>query len=275
MSILDYADLAARHGFAGIDIPSLSVVMKTGEAAALKEALAKNRIAPVIFGLAPEMGLEGVEWRRDEETFRQSLQTLEQAARFATEIGLTRCYAYLRPAVDTDAREYEKLLARRLGEMSRLLAEHGIRVGLEWLGPHHLRAEGANAMGARPFIFSMERTLDFIEKISVPTVGLVLDSLHAYTTGIGEKEISLLTAGQIVHVHLSDVVKGKGRAGARSDQRLLPGEGEVDLSGFLRGLPATGYDGYAAVEVIAAENIATTPDQAAAMIRSSLRKFGL
>jgi len=275
MSTLDYVDLAARHGFAGIDIPSLTAVMKTGGASSLRDALAAKGIAPVIFGLAPEMGLEGVEWRKDEETFRHSLVTLAPAARFAQELGLTRCYTYLPPAVDTDSNEYENLLARRLREISCLLGEHGIRLGMEWLGPRHLRAEGTDAMGANPFIFSMERTLTLIEKISVPTVGLILDSLHAYTTGIGGKEISSLAADQIVHVHLSDVVKGQGRVGARSDQRLLPGAGEVDLAGLLRGLRAIGYDGYAAVEVIAPENIAETPDESAIMIRSSLRKLGI
>src|SRR5271170_358196 len=111
-----------------------------------------------------------------------------------------------------------------LGEIARLLGEYGVRVGVEWLGPHHLRADGANPWGAKPFIFTMERTQAFIEKMGVQTVGLILDSLHAYTTNLGEPEIASLAASQIVHVHLSDVVKGKGRAGARSDQRLLPGD---------------------------------------------------
>jgi len=279
MSILEYAALAARHGFDGIDIPSLSAAMKTaqemGGATSLKAALAEKGIVPVIFGLAPEMGLDGVEWRKDEETFRQSLKTLAQVAKFAEELGIERCYTYLPPAVDAEPDEWETLLARRLGEMSRLLGEYGVRVGVEWLGPHHLRAGGANAWGAKPFIFTMEKTLAFIEKMGAPAVGLILDSLHAYTTNVDEREIASLAASQIVHVHLSDVVKGKGRAGARSDERLLPGEGEVDLAGFLRGLRTIGYRGYVAVEVIAKENIAKTPDEAAAMIRSSLCKLGL
>jgi len=279
MSILEYAGLAARHEFAGIDIPSLTAAMMTaqqmGGATALKDALTEKGIVPVIFGLAPEMGLEGVEWRQDEGTFRQSLKTLAQAAKFAEELGIARCYTYLPPAVVAEPDEWEKLLTRRLGEIARLLGEYGVRVGVEWLGPHHLRADGANPWGAKPFIFTMERTQAFIEKMGVPTVGLILDSLHAYTTNLGEPEIASLAASQIVHVHLSDVVKGKGRAGARSDQRLLPGDGEVDLAGFLRGLRKIGYQGYAAVEVIAAENIAQTPDAAAARIRSSLRELGL
>jgi sugar phosphate isomerase/epimerase len=278
MSIVEYADLAARHGFDGIDIPSLTAMMKTapelGGAMALKHVLASKDIVPVIFGLAPEMGLEGVEWRKDEEKFRQSLQSLAEMAGFAEALGITRCYTYLPPAVDANPNEFESLLARRLREMARLLNDHCIRVGVEWLGPHHLRARG-NPCGSNPFIFTLERTLAFIEKIGVPTVGLVLDSLHTYTTNIGELEIAALPASQIVHVHLSDVLMGKGQAGARSDERLLPGEGEVDLRGFVRGLRATGYQGFLAVEVIAAANIGKTPDQAAAKIRSSLRELGL
>lgn len=278
-SLLEYADLAVRHGFDGIDIPSLTAVMRTAEefggAAGLKEELARRNIVPVIFGLAPEMGLEGVEWRKDEETFRRSLKNLTPIATFAEKLGVTRCYTYLPPAIDADPDEWEKLFACRLREISRLLAAHGIRLGVEWLGPHHLRANGANAMGANPFIFTMERTLAFIEKIGVENTGLVLDALHLYTTNAGEREIVHLAASQVVHVHVSDVMKGKGPAGARSDERLLPGEGEVDLAGLLRGLQAIGYQDYAAVEVIAAENIAQTPDAAAARIRASLQKLGL
>jgi sugar phosphate isomerase/epimerase len=279
MSILEYADLAARHGFDGIDVPSLSSARRTaqlmGGPAALKDALTEKDIVPVIFGLAPETGLAGVEWHKDEESFRQSLKTLVSLARFAQALGILRCYTYLPPAVDTDPRKFEDVLTHRLREIARLLDDHGIRVGVEWLGPHHLRAEGSNPFGTNPFIFTLERTLVFIEKVGIPTVGLVLDSLHTYTTNVGEFEIAALTATQIVHVHLSDVIKGKGPATARSDERLLPGLGEVDLVAFLRGLRATGYQGYVSVEVIATNNIAKTPNDAATRIRSSLRELNL
>ena len=279
MSILEYADLAARHGFDGIDVPSLGAAMRTAQSmggpVALKDALDEKDIAPVIFGLAPEMGLAGVEWRKDEERFRQSLKTLANLARFAHALGILRCYTYLPPAVDSDPGKFENMLTDRLREIARLLDDHGIRVGVEWLGPHHLRAEGSNPFGTNPFIFTLERTLAFIDKVGISTVGLVLDSLHTYTSNVGEFEIAALTATQIVHVHLSDVIKGKGPATARSDERLLPGLGEVDLVAFLRGLRATGYQGYVSVEVIAANNIAKTPNDAAAKIRSSLRELNL
>lgn len=279
MSFLEYADLAARHGFDGIDIPSLNAAMKTaqlmGGAAALKDALAEKHIAPVIFGLAPEMNLGGFDWGKDEQSFRQSIKALTDITSFAEALGITRCYTYLPPAVDADPNKFERVLTYRLGEISRLLAEHGIRVGVEWLGPHHLRAEGSNPYGPNPFIFTLEHTLTFIEKIGVPTVGLVLDSLHTYTTNVSESELAALAASQIVHVHLSDVVRGRGREGARSDERLLPGEGEIDLAGFVRGLRATGYEGYFSVEVIAPQKIARTVDEAAARIRSSLDELCL
>ncbi|HXY14787.1 MAG TPA: sugar phosphate isomerase/epimerase [Terriglobales bacterium] len=279
MSILDYADLAARHEFDGIDIPSLTAVMRTaqelGGASGLKVEFANKGVVPVIFGLAPEMGLVGVEWRKDEETFRQSLGGLADIASFAEELGIKRCYTYLPPAVNANPDDFGNLLAARLAEMARLLSKHQIRLGLEWLGPHHLRAGGANSTGANPFIFTMAQTLKFIEKIGVPSVGLILDSLHCYTTGLGESGIAAMKVSQIVHVHLSDVRKGRGRSGARADERMLPGEGEVDLVGFVRGLRTTGYEGYVAVEVIASRNIADTPDEAAAKIRSSLRALAL
>ncbi len=279
LSILEFADLATRHEFDGIDIPNMTAVMRfapeIGGVLALKDELAKRAVAPVIFGLAPERGFEGIEWRKDEETFQRSLGELLHMAGFAEKLGLTRCYTYLPPAVNANPDDFENVLAMRVAEMARLLGAHQIRLGVEWLGPHHLRAGGTNATGTNPFIFSMPRTLAFINKVDVPTVGLILDSLHCYTASVQESDIAALSASQIVHTHLSDVNKGKGPSGARADERILPGEGEIDLFGFMRGLRETAYQGYVAVEVIAPKNIADTPDQAAAKIRSSLRKLAL
>ncbi|MBC8101983.1 MAG: sugar phosphate isomerase/epimerase [Cytophagales bacterium] len=61
----------------------------------------------------------------------------------------------------------------------------------------------------------------------------------------------------------------------RAIPRVLPGEGVIDLPGFLRGLRAAGYQGYIAAEVLAPQDLAPTPDEAAARVRTALQTVGL
>jgi sugar phosphate isomerase/epimerase len=104
-------------------------------------------------------------------------------------------------------------------------------------------------------------------------VGLLIDSYHCYTTGIGRAELAQLSDAQIVHVHLNDATDAPVEA--RDGARVLPGEGVIDLSGFLQGISEAGYTGYVAVEVLAPQPLADTPQEAAVRQRESLRRFGI
>lgn len=273
----EYAALAARHGFDGIDF-GITGAMKAVDqdavpgqqtgASGLRDYLSELGVAPAVFGL-------DVEWRRDDETFAAGMANLPAQAAFAQGLGSTRCCTWMPPATNDDPAAWIKRTAGRFREIAAVFADHGIRLGLEWVGPRHLRAGGANAMGANPVIYTLDGTLDLIAQIGAPNVGLLVDCYHCYTTGIGEAEIAKLTDAQIVHVHVNDAPKGSTPETALDGGRVLPGDGVIDLAGFLRGLQAAAYRGYVATEVLAAEEIAATPDEAAARVRSALQRLGL
>lgn len=271
LTFLEYVDLAARHGFDGVDFGIGAAMRATEELGGpdlLVDYMKEKGVAPASFGL-------DVEWRRDQATFENGMATLLKKAEFAQRIGATRCCTWMPPSTNENLEDWNRLVRRRFSEIGQALHRYGIRFGLEWVGPHHLRAGSANAMGTNPWIYNMADTLDLINDIGLPNLGLLVDSYHCYTTGVTEEDLAKLTDSQIVHVHINDAPKGVGPEGARDGERLLPGAGEIDLRAFLRGLERAGYLGYVAAEILAPQNIAETPEEAAALVRDSLSSAGL
>jgi sugar phosphate isomerase/epimerase len=272
LSFTDLVELAARQGFDGVDFGIGSAMQAAdalgGSAFAVKNYMASQGVEPAVFGL-------DIEWRRDDATFEQGLAALREKADFAQAMGATRCVTWMPPSVSMHVPDWERQVIRRFGEVAVLLEERDIRFGLEWVGPHHLRASGANAMGTNDWINSMSGTLDLIQKLDLPTVGLLVDSYHCYTTGVTEDEIAALGDNRIVHVHINDAPRGIAVEAVRDGERLLPGEGQIDLPSFLNGLRRANYSGFIAAEILSPNFIADDPDTAAAKVRESLRRLGL
>jgi sugar phosphate isomerase/epimerase len=270
LTFLEYIDLAAQNGFDGVDFGIEQAEKSVDEVGRreFEDFINARGITLANFGLP-------VEWRRDEVTYNDHVSRLAHRAELAQKLGCSRCCTYILPATDLAPDEWWRQTVRRFSEIARILSGYGVRLGLEWVGPHHLRAGGANATGKNNVLVDLPQTLELIKDIGNPAVGLLVDSYHCYTTGIGGAEIAKLTPDQIVHVHLNDAAKGVTPEEARDGARVLPGDGGIDLEGFLTGLRASGYDGYVAVEVLAPKPLADTPQEAAAKQRESLRRFGL
>ena len=177
------------------------------------------------------------------------------------------------PSVNGDVAEWHTQTVRRFGEIANVLAEGGVRFGLEWVGPHHLRAGGANAMGANDWVHDLPGTLALMEETGAANIGLLVDSYHCYTTGTTESDIAKLVDSQIVHVHINDT--SATPEAAKDGERLLPGLGVINLAGFLRGLETAGYTGFVACEVLAPKALAEAADEGAGMVRESLAGLGL
>ncbi|GIQ62559.1 sugar phosphate isomerase [Paenibacillus cisolokensis] len=241
-SLKQFAELAARHGFGAVDA-SGGELRQWAEEAGLDAALDALDAIGVRIG---SIGLP-VEWRESEEQFRAGLPKLAQDAEIAAQFGVTACCTYILPSTDDNAARFMAVATRRLRTCARLLGAYGISLGLEFVGPHHLRTRWAN-----PFIWSMEDTLEWIAAIGEPNVGLLLDAYHWYTTGADEAAIAKLRPEQITHVHLNDA-KAVPVEEALDNDRLYPGEGVIDLGTFLRTLHRIGYKGVVAQEILTPE----------------------
>ncbi|MCL6458867.1 MAG: sugar phosphate isomerase/epimerase [Gorillibacterium sp.] len=230
---------AAAHGFEAVDAGGQE----------LEEWIAAKGIEAVRLFLQEKsiqigsIGLS-VQWRNTEEEFLSGLSRLAKDAEVAAAVGCTACCTYILPSTDQNAAYFTMLATRRLRTCAQILAPYGIRLGLEFVGPHHLRTQWKN-----PFIWGLQETLDWIDAINERNVGLLFDSYHWHTNGLGVKDILRLNTTQIVQVHINDAPNVPVSEVLDND-RLFPGEGIIDLSGFLMSLKKIGYTGVVSQEIL-------------------------
>ncbi|WP_248926249.1 sugar phosphate isomerase/epimerase family protein [Paenibacillus hamazuiensis] len=242
-----FIELAAQYGFQSVDASAKELVDAHGVDGA-RALLEKHGISIGSIGLI-------VQWRTTEEEFRAGLSGLAAHAEAAAQLGCTACTTYILPSTDYPAAHFMALATRRLRTCAQILGAYGVRLGLEFVGPHHLRTRWAN-----PFIWTLQETLDWIDAIGEPNVGLLFDAYHWYTNELNVDDIRALRPSQIVHVHINDA-PDVPVAEVLDNERLYTGEGVIDLVGFVRGLRDIGYTGAVAQEVLLPKPPAESPEK--------------
>ena len=116
------------------------------------------------------------------------------------------------------------------------------------------------------------RTLrDFFRAAAInqPNVGLLFDSFHWFTSGGTIAQIETLPTELFLYVHVSDA-PDRPLDQQVNLERVLPGEGIIDLKEMLRALKKKGYEGYVSVEVFDEELQALGLDAAAKNAKAAL-----
>jgi sugar phosphate isomerase/epimerase len=255
--------LAQRHGFSAIDVP-MGEVRRLADAEGVAAVAARFHAAGVRFG---PWGLP-VDWRSDDTKFQQGLTELPDFAALGQQLGATRVNTWVLPGQnDRTAQEQFDYLLQRFRPIAAILAEHGCRLGLEFIGPKTLRARFTHE-----FAYTAGDMLSFAHAVG-PNVGLLHDCWHWYTSGGSIAEIQSLRPADIVSVHVNDAPPGIERDEQIDNQRMLPMEsGVIDLPGYLRALQAIGYDGPVTVEPFSARLRQLPADEAVAETAAALQK---
>jgi sugar phosphate isomerase/epimerase len=236
--------LAQKFGFEAVD-PDAGFLAKqpADEIDRLRAQLAKEHL---VWGAA---GLP-VEFRRESARFQVDLKGLPNAAAALQRAGAMRVGTWLSPSHSslTYLANF-KQHADRLREVARILEDHGLRLGLEYVGP-----KTAWTSGRYPFIHTMAEMKDLIAAIDRPNVGFVLDSWHWYTAGEGEADLLSLTNRDVVACDLNDAPVGIAVDQQQDSVRDLPcATGVIDAKTFLGALVKIGYDGPVRAEPFKAE----------------------
>jgi sugar phosphate isomerase/epimerase len=229
----EFARLASVTGFGGVDL-MLGPAMAAG-VGQTHGLLAELHLRPSFASLP-------VEYRKDDAAFRLGLQKLEDAAPFCAAIGCPRLMTYIGSSSETPKDELRRLYKARLSEIAGILARSHCRLGLEFLGPLHTRKQFPHE-----FIWKMDEMLEFAKECG-SNVGLTLDAWHWHHAGGTVGDILAAGKDRIVVVHFDDAPDLPPDK-IRDNQRLLPGEGIIDLTGFLKALQKIGYEDSLSVEV--------------------------
>ncbi len=237
----EFLDAASHAGFQALDYTIMPFyrTYKEQSFTAAQEMLSSRNLVLGSFGLP-------VEFRKDEALFREELAAFRDIAGFASQMGVTRCCTWLYPATDEPVAEYTSRFIRRLRECAKIMEADGIRFGIEWVGPKTLRTL------KHDFIHSLPGVLELIDAIDMPNVGVLFDSFHWFTSGATRNDITALKPEQVVLVHINDA-PDKPADEQIDSQRLLPGEGIIDLAGMLASLKEIGYNSYLSVETFSDE----------------------
>ena len=124
-----------------------------------------------------------------------------------------------------------------LRELGDIAARRGIRVGYEAL------AWGRHVSDHRD-------AWEIVRRADHPNIGLILDSFHTLGRGIDPDTIRRIPGDRIFFVHLADAPAIPMDLLYWSRHfRNMPGEGDLDVTGFLRAVLATGYDGPLSLEI--------------------------
>jgi sugar phosphate isomerase/epimerase len=252
-----FAELASRTGYPGCDI-MLELALQAG-ANATKQLLTQLHLRPAIIDFP-------VDFRQDDAAFRASLPKLGPASQFAAAIGCPRMMTYILPSSDTPKDKLRGIYKDRFTECARILAQSQVRLGLEFLGPLHLRRQFQYE-----FIWRMPEMLAFAQECG-PNIGLTLDSWHWHHSGASTRDILDAGRDRIVHVHFNDAPNLPPEQ-ILDDQRLLPGEGVINLTGFLQALQTIAYTDALSVEVFGRLKDKTPEEAARLGLEYSLAAF--
>ncbi len=227
-------DLAHRHRFESVEPRSAELAaMAPAELGAVLEDLQAKGLAWAAAGLP-------VDFRKDSITFQTGLKALPRIAAALQAAGVTRMGTWLMPThPELTYTANFKQHADRLREIARVLADHGLRLGLEYVGTQSLLVRDRY-----PFVHTLAETRDLLAAIGAGNVGFVVDSWHWWTAGDTEADLRGLNNRDVVSADLNDAPRGIAKEQQQDTKRELPAAtGVIDVAPFVAALVAIGYDG--------------------------------
>jgi sugar phosphate isomerase/epimerase len=262
----DAIDYAARYGFDVVDADGryLGDLLQT-ELNRILDGMREKKIGWAMAGFPTE-------FRKDDAAFSESLKTLPAYAAGLERAGVRRVTTWISPnSADLTYLENLRTHARRLREAASILIDHGIRFGLEYVGP-----KTSWSTKRFPFVHTMAEMKELMAEINRPNVGFVLDSWHWYTAGESKKDLLTLRPEQVVSVDLNDAPAGIPVDQQMDGKRELPAAtGVIDVASFLGALKAIGYDGPVRAEPFNDAVRKMAPEQALVATKAAIDKaFG-
>jgi sugar phosphate isomerase/epimerase len=257
-------EYAVKYGFEGIS-PDLGE-FENKSASEISEWLQLMKEKGIRYGAG---GLP-VEFRRDEERFKNDLAGLPRQAKLLNQLGITRVATWVMPGSrELTYRQQFDMLTRRFREVANVLKDNDISLGLEFVGPRTSRVRNRFA-----FISTQIEMMELVNAIGTGNVGLLLDSWHWYTSHGTVEELLELTNNDVVHVHVNDAPAGIVVDKQVDNRRKLPATtGVINLKGFINAMVKIGYDGAVECEPFDQELRRMEPDEAVKKTGESLNRL--
>jgi 4-hydroxyphenylpyruvate dioxygenase len=121
------------------------------------------------------------------------------------------------------------------------------------------------------FCNNLQTAAWLVSEISHANLGLCLDVFHYYAGPSKPEDLGCLTADNLFHVQLCDLA-GMTRELATDGDRVLPGDGDIQLGAIVERLRAMNYAGSVSVELMNPQIWAIPPRSFGEVAMTALRK---
>jgi sugar phosphate isomerase/epimerase len=124
-----------------------------------------------------------------------------------------------------------------------------------------------------PVVKSLHSALLVVEHANHAQVGILFDPAHYYTTVTKFEHLTERSVRRIKHVHLDDMRDKPGDLSNCNSDRVLPGQGVIDLRAIIDRLESFGYAGFYSIEMFNEDLWRMPADVAARLCYESLLPY--
>ena len=227
-SVLTQIEVAAKAGYEGIELWHDKIDEHIAQGGTIEEV----RHALDDHGLAVPTTIYVRDWfdtQGDEHA--QALEECKRCMTHAVVLGAPHIIA----APPAGRADYD-LGARNYRELLEIGVSLGVKPAMEFLG----------------FVdqfTTIDDALEIIEKSGHPAASTILDPFHVFRGGGTIESIAKLKSSQIAISHFNDAPGEPSREQQHDSDRVMPGEGHLDLRRYLDLLIQVQYDRYLSLEL--------------------------
>lgn len=261
-SLTEYLDAARAAGFRAADFTMTAALdlAATAGVDAVVAAFASRGLTAGGWGA-------GVRLTGPESDFAAALAKVPRMAEIAAASHTSAALLVAPNRTELAPADAWRQFADRTRRVADIVAERGLAVGLEFIGPNLWPTL------PHPLFDDLRGALELADRAGRANVGVLFDTYH-FHCGSSRIEDIRAAAGRITHVHLNDAPPGDPRTFDDSVRRL-PGDGVMDLARIIREIEAAGYRGPAGVEIFNQELKALPAAAGAARVAAACHKvFG-
>lgn len=124
-----------------------------------------------------------------------------------------------------------------------------------------------------PVVKSVRSAVEIARRSEAPNVGVVFDAAHYHCTPSKFEHLNAESIPFIRHVHVDDMRDKPGELSNCNSDRVLPGQGCLDLRALFGQLDRHGYEGYYSIELFNDELWAMPAAEAARLMYESLLPY--
>lgn len=233
----------ARLGYDGVELAVRDPTLL--DIPALESALTESDLPVPAIGTGQAYGEEGLSLTSSDEAIRRgAIERIKSHARLAAELGAIVIIGLVRGKTKEGMSQHDTLdrLVESLRECARF--DTTVKFAIEPINRYET-----------DLINTVSSGLEFVNKIGLDNVGLLLDTFHM---NIEEPDITASirqARDRLFHFHIAD------------SNRWYPGAGHIDFREILQTLDHVGYSGFASAEIMPLPD----PDTAAEKTITSMR----